>query len=363
MNKGKQLIVAMAVLAGLVAVTLWVKRDPFENPGKKDYSALLPQRSEGSIDRISVRNRDGSLTLERRSDAWWISQPRELPAEESGAKSAASFLERLAVVDIASMKTERHSEYGLGKDNPEAVEVKAFSSGTEVLNFTAGKPAPDFQGGFVLLSADSQTVYRTNAMLPPLFNRPLKDWRSKTIVDLPKEDVDRIKLVNSKGTLLLQKDAEGKWHKQDDPGWTPDMNRLNQLAGAFTRFSWTEVVDDPGPDNDYGFNSPQAQVVLTARGKDYALTIGKDIEEPKGNCWIRMEGDVKVYQVRKPMIERFTRDWNYYSEEKPEAAPPEKPAENPAAKTDKKPASKPEAAKPDPKSKEDKTTPGPKGKK
>jgi hypothetical protein len=344
MNKGRQLIIASVILAVLVIIALQMQRDPFEKSGKQDYSDLLPARAQGSIDKIVVKNRESSLTAEKRGEAWWISEPLELAADSEGIKSAAAFLEKMSIKDIASKNKERQSEYGL-KDGTERVDVKAFSKGVELLSFAAGKATPDFQGSFILLSGDPDTVYSTDEPLPFLLRKGVKDWRNKFIVDIPKDDLERIQLVNAKGALDLEKDAQSNWVKKDDPQWKIDTNRLNQLITAFSRLTWADVADEPDPAVDYGFQKPRAKLSMAAKGKEYVVTVGNELEQPKGNTWIRAEGDPKLYQVRKPLVERITRDWEYYREGEPEARPEVKP------ETSKE--SKPEPAKAESKRKED----------
>jgi len=98
------------------------------------------------------------------------------------------------------------------------------------------------------------------------------------------------------------------------------------VLGAFSRLTWVDVVEEPNLAVDYGFNAPPARVIATAGDKDYVLTFGKDVEGTTGNCWLKIEGDPKVYQVRKAILDRFTRDFDYYRGEppKPEQEEPKK---------------------------------------
>jgi hypothetical protein len=317
MNKGKPLIIALLVLGALIGATLLVWRDPFEKGSRPDYSALLPACPEESIDRIGVTTKEGTITAEKRGGRWWIIEPRELPADEGPLKAAAASLEKLALVDIASKKQERQGEYGLAKESADRIEVKASSTGTEVLNFAAGKRTPDGGGAFIVLAKDPNTVYVTSAALSSLFGAGVKEWRSKMVLDLSRETVDRIQIVNSMGTFDLEKESGDNWRKTDDSNWSVDSVRVGQALGALSRLSWVEIVDEPQLVVDYGFSTPQARVAVTAGGKDYAVVFGKDVEGSTGNCWLRMEGDPKIYQVRKAILDRFIRDFDYYHREAP----------------------------------------------
>ncbi len=317
MNKGKQLIVAFLVLGALVGAALLVWRDPFEKSSRLDYSGLLPARQEGSIDRITVTTKEGPITADKRGDTWWISAPRELAADDGQLKAAAASLEKMAVVDTASKKPERQAEYGLAKDSPERIEVQASAAGKEVLNLAAGKRAPDGGGSFIVLSKEPGTVYVTSVALPSLFNRDLKEWRTKAVLSLPRETIERIQVVTGKGTLELEKISGDTWQKKGDASWQVDIARFGQVLDALSRLSWVEILDDPQLAVDYGFTTPPAKVTATAGGKDYVLVFGKDVEGTTGNCWLKIEGDPKVYQVRKAILDRFTRDFDYYRGEAP----------------------------------------------
>jgi hypothetical protein len=132
--------------------------------------------------------------------------------------------------------------------------------------------------------------------------------------------------VSGKGALDLVKEGGDRWRKQDDPAWYADNVRFGQVLGTFSRLSWVEVVDEPVSVVDYGFSTPQAKITATAEGKDHLLVFGKDVEESAGNCWLKLEGDPKVYQIKKAILAPFTRDFDYYKGEPPKAdqEPPKK---------------------------------------
>jgi hypothetical protein len=317
MNKRKQLVIALVVLGVLIVAALLVRRDPFEKGRNVDYLDLIAYRPAESIDRIAVTNKEGSVTAEKRSDGWWIIEPRQLPADDNQLKNAAALLEIIVVVDTASKKPERQAEYGLAKDSAERIEVKAFAAGNEVLNFAAGKHTPDGQGTFIVLTKDPNTVYVISKPLPPILNSGIMEWRSRVALDLPRETIERIQVVNNKGVLDLEKESGDTWRKKNDPDWQADNVRFGQVIGAFNRLTWVEVLDQPDPTVDYGFKTPQAKVTATAGGKDNVVIFGKDVEGSTGNCWLKVENDPKVYQVRKAILDRFTRDFDYYKGEPP----------------------------------------------
>jgi hypothetical protein len=319
MGKGKQLFIAIVVVGLLLATALYVRRDPFEKKAKTDFSSLLPQRTEGSIDKLDVKNKEGSITLEKRGNEWWVVAPKELAADQNVVRSVAVFLENVKVRDIASKNKERQVEFGFSKESPDSISVQAFSKGKEVVAFVIGKPAPDYKGSFILLSTDPQTVYTTDLSAPHFISRGIKEWRSKIIVDLPPDTLEWIKLTNSKGTLEIVKDGEGHWCRKDVPDWPLDMDRLNRLLFSFSGLSWADIVDNPTGSSDYGFNAPQARVTLSAKGQEHVLVLGKNLEEPKGNVWLKLEGDKRVYQVRGPQTESFLKEPTFYKSEK--AAP------------------------------------------
>ena len=331
MDKSKQLIIAVGVLAVLVSVTLFMRRDPFEKLPKPDYASLLPSRTEGSIDRMMVKNKTGSITVEKRGDKWLITEPQELPAEESIMKEVASSMERLAIVDLASENKERQAEYGVAKESPDRIEVKAFSKGNEVLAFFGGGITPGSTGSFIVIPSAPDKVYSTGEPLPFVLSHGIKDWRNRSIVQIPGDDIERLQLTNAKGTLDVEKDAQNQWHKKDDPTWQADPDRLIQLTSLLSKLLWADVIDTPDPATDTGFQFPWAKITVTAKGKDTVILVGKELEAPKGNTWVKVEGDSKLYQIRKPQSERFAREPDFYKGEPAEKAAPEKPDNGTAA--------------------------------
>jgi len=280
---------------------------------------VLPARAEGSIDRIAVTNREGSLVAEKRGGQWWLVEPRELRADDAVMNGAAAALEKLSLTDVVSRKKERQGEYGLSGETAEYLEIKAFAGGRELLGFAAGKRTPDMQGTFVVLAKEPDTVYSASALMPAVFSRGFQDWRSRVILDLPQNGFEQVEVVSGKGSLHLVKEGENNWHKKDDPNWHADKVRVGPLLSSFTRLSWTQIVEEPDGATDYGFQKPAARVTVTAGGSQHVLIFGNETGEGSGSVWLKVEGDPKVYQVRKPLLERFTKDFEFY---RGEAEPP-----------------------------------------
>lgn len=317
MGKGKQLIAALLVLGALIAAALLLQRDPFEKATKPNLSGVLPNRPEGSIDRIDIESREGAFTVEKRADGWWLVKPKEMRADDGVVQAAVGTLEKMNLVDVISQKKDRQPEYGLVKDYSEYAEVRAHAGGKEVLNLAVGKRTPDQQGSFVRLAANPETVYSTSPALPAVLGRGIQDWRSKVIMNLPVEALDRVKITHAKGSFEAVKDAAGDWQRVGDPAWPLDKAKFGQLLGSFSRLTWVKVLDEPEPGTDYGFNTPAATVSITSDGKDRVLIIGGDAGEPSGATWVQLDGDPRVYQVRKSVTERFTRDFEFYRGEIP----------------------------------------------
>lgn len=327
MIRGKQLLIALMLLSALMITAIVLDRDPFKQARKPDLSGLLPGRAEGSIDKILISSKEGNVTLEKRGDLWWILEPRELRADDVTVKSVASALEKMNLTELVSRKKERHSEYGLGEDQPERAQVKAFSSGIELLDFTLGKQTPDMQGTFVSLTKEPDGVYVAKPFLPRTLNQGISAWRYKFVLDLDESNVDRIQIETGKGILDLAKAPGGSWKKRDDSSWVADKDRVDQLLSGLARLPYVEVIDEPGVDARYGFGNPSARVTLSAAGWNYVLILGKETASG-GNFWIKVEGMPAVYQVRKTVAERFSQDFDFYRSGNSDAKVDEKPASN-----------------------------------
>ncbi len=326
MKKHVQLLIALAVLVVLIGLVFLLERDPYEAPEKPDFANLIPAREEGSLDKIQVTNNEGSITVEKRGEQYWITEPKEMKANESSLKTAFKTLEEMAVVDLASKKKDRQKTYGIAKGESDYLEIKAFAKGQEILNFAAGKRSPDYKGQFIRLASKPDDVYVTDKAMPWLFKREVKEWRSKTLVELPREEISKLEWTTKEGTMVLEKGEDQTWTRAGETNWYADGARLNNLLGVISKFNWAEIFDEANAATDYGFEKPQAVVKATAKDKSIVLTFGKDLEEPKGNVWVKLEGDGKVYQARKYQLEKFTKEFSYYKGEKPQPTAPDAPA-------------------------------------
>lgn len=140
-----------------------------------------------TLTRIEITKSGQTITLIKKDDQWVI-DPFGYPVEVSVLTDITTNIKDLDITDLAS-GAKNYALYDLGKDK--AIHVKVFRSDEVVRDFELGKAASTYNHGFVKLKDDDRVflasqVYRVN------FDKPLKEFRSKQVMKLDKNEISEI---------------------------------------------------------------------------------------------------------------------------------------------------------------------------
>lgn len=140
-----------------------------------------------TLTRIEIA-KPGQTIILIKKDAQWLIDPMGYPVEGSVLTDITNNIKDLALTDLAS-RSKNYTLYDLGKDK--AIHVKAYRNDEVVRDFELGKAASTYNHGFVKLKDDDRVflasqVYRVN------FDKPLKEFRSKQVMKLDKNEISEI---------------------------------------------------------------------------------------------------------------------------------------------------------------------------
>jgi hypothetical protein len=191
------------ILAGLFVVLLIAAFLVLQKPGEQSSisasTGFLAVIDSISVDKIEIKAPKSSLVLEKRGTEWYIAQPINYKANQTSIGQIIHQVKILEVKSTVSGRPEKHSVFQVDQSG---TEVKVYEKGNEKISFVLGKMAASYTESYArkLNSDDVLLVEGANSYL---FNRPVNDWRDKTIFNTPKENIKEVQYQFGDTTFSL----------------------------------------------------------------------------------------------------------------------------------------------------------------
>jgi Domain of unknown function (DUF4340) len=180
------------VLLGVFAILIVVAYVMMNRPGEKDISIgnsqFLVDVDSIAVDKIEITSPANKVVLEKRGSEWSLSSPVEYRANQSSVLSIIHEAKNLAVKEIVSSNPEKRPIFQVDSTG---TLVKIFQNGLEHAAFIVGKRGQSYSETYVR-KEQSNDVVVVDGSLPPSFNKLVKDWRDKTVLKIPKENIKTI---------------------------------------------------------------------------------------------------------------------------------------------------------------------------
>ncbi|HEU4428240.1 MAG TPA: DUF4340 domain-containing protein [Myxococcota bacterium] len=259
------------------------------------------------IDWIELAQADGaSLRLEKRGDAWRITQPIDFAADRMAADGLASGLADLAtdtVYDPAAEDPALHPEppesYGLTREP----RVR-FSAAGKPHALRIGDPAP--AGGDTYVAADGDArVFVVPSWQTSAFTKTLQELREARLLDFERDKLTRIALTWQGASAALEKKGDA-WQITAPLADAADEVVVQALITDLQGLRVEGFLDAPPPDAELGLEKPSLRIELGLEGgASYALALGGPRENERVAARAGASG---VVEVARSVVERLPKD-------------------------------------------------------
>lgn len=195
------------------------------------------------VDRVVIEQptEGRSVTLRKENGQWTVTgsgTDASYPADPSVITNAIQRLNQLNVQAVATRNPDKYTRY------------KVDSTGTNVSLFSGDQPlgsiiigAPQILGrrefNSYVRRPGEESVFTVEGFLPPAFNKPVADWRNKTIWKLNPDEISRVDFMYpADSSFSLERAGQRRWAIAGDtlePGGASSLiSRLGTLrAGGF----------------------------------------------------------------------------------------------------------------------------------
>src|SRR5262245_14665320 len=195
---GNRLLTAIVVLAGLLALTVWQwnKRDA-EDTKAPAVTAAVPKVKKDDVTELTIAPAGkGSVTLKKTDGVWKVTAPVAADADKDAVDGALSKLDELQFVAVAATKKENHER--LEVTDAKGVHVIAKQGDKTLADLWLGTY---LSGNTMLRENDAVNVATVKGSLKYAFDKELKDWRDRVIVDVKSDDLKAIEFASKNGNF------------------------------------------------------------------------------------------------------------------------------------------------------------------
>ncbi|HKU39891.1 MAG TPA: DUF4340 domain-containing protein [Polyangiales bacterium] len=326
---------AIVVLAGLLALTvfMWNKRAS-EDAAPPEVTAKVPKIKKDDVTELTVKAPGKTeVTLTKTDGAWKLTAPLSADADKDAVDTALSKLDELTFVAVAATKPENHEK--LEVTDGKGVHVVAKQGEKLLGDIWIGTY---LSGNTMLRSQGETNVATVKGSMKYAFDKDLKDWRDRAVVDVKSDDVKAISFASKNGTYNFVKEGtEWKQAAGDKPIANYDANKVSSLVSTLVSLRANDFAADGVTADSAGVGAtPVGTVTLTtaadAGDSQILLRVGN---KKDAGYYATREGKQPIYIVSEyagermmPTLDKLQKD-EPGSRSNPIAVHPE-PAKKPA---------------------------------
>ena len=210
-NKNRLLIGGVVLLA-LIGATVWAfKSRTGESPEGDAQTAGaedgIDDITRDDIDSLEIHRPDSPVVkLAKRGDSWRVVEPVDAEADQTVIDVALDKLDELETSRVVAQNPENHER--LEVDDAHGVRVIAREGESVLADLIVGA----FGGGDTMVRVHgADTVYAVTGSIKYAFNKELKDWRNRRVLDVEPDRVRAIAFESPAGAYSFVRNDSNEW--------------------------------------------------------------------------------------------------------------------------------------------------------
>jgi hypothetical protein len=313
--------VATAVLLALVGLVVWriSARESEDRAQPKAAAQIkLPKIDAKAVDGLELTSPEGEkVRLVKKGEEWWLAEPVDAKADQDAVETAVNKLAELEVTGVAATKTKNHER--LEVDEKKGTHVTAKGGGKVLIDGYVGV----YQAGSSMLRLHGQElVASVKGSIRYAFNKPLREWRDRTISKVETTAVQEILFENKNGSFQFVRAGE-EWKQVVPKGKKAiaplDMPKVKGLVGTAASLSAVDFAD-PGVTAEQaglGKDAATVQVKLGGDAGEQQIVYRVGGEKDK-NIYLQRQGDDTIYLVSAWIGGRLVPSTDSFIKKEPE---------------------------------------------
>jgi hypothetical protein len=255
------------ILAGLFVILLIIAFLVLQKPGEQSANSastgLLFKVDSLSVDKVEIKTPAFSIVLEKRGIEWFVAKPVNYKADQANVGQIIHEIKNIEIKNIVSSKPEKHSVFLVDQTG---TQVTVCEKGIEKASFILGKMAGSYSESYAR-RVSSDDVLIIEGASSYMFDRPVKDWRDKTILTAPKESIKDIRYQYGDTTFNIT---------LSDSAWYAGKDKVQQSVIEGIISSLSNLQADDFIDSTI---SPQVTAMIAYAGAQLRFSFNKTINK------------------------------------------------------------------------------------
>lgn len=127
----------------------------------------------------------------------------------------------------------------------------------------------------------------------------------KGVLDIDIADIEGIRWQYGDEKISVKKDASG-WELEADSEVTLDGSAIDKLAESIADLEASSVITKEEQTDDYGFDNPNAELVVVTETADTTYTFGV-LNSVTGEYYLKVTGSDNIFMVAEEFVENFEK--------------------------------------------------------
>jgi hypothetical protein len=272
-------IILLGTAVVLACILLLVLQRPGETSSTTDIHGTFCPVDSSAIDRITVAASGTIIELERRDGEWHLLRPAAGRANEGVVRGFLHDVKQMKIKQTVSNRTEKHAIFHVDSTG---TTIHLYAGKVESAGFVCGKEGSSYTDRYARM-VSSREVVLVEGMGPGLVNKPLKEWRDRTLLHLPREQITEVQYRYGDTTVVLA---------FRDSAWTVNGRRantevVNGVLNALSAFEADDLID--------GAIVPEPR--LTAQVRVGGVEIGFAWQKELGAYAARISGSPEWFRI------------------------------------------------------------------
>jgi hypothetical protein len=262
--------VLAALLVGLGAYIYFYEWG--EQPAAEEKEKAFASVTADDIEELQIKAASGETShLRRGANGWEIVEPVKATADPSEISSITSNLSSLEVQRVVDENPGDVTQYGL---NPPKVDVGfRLKNDKNFRHLLVGEKTAT-GGDLYARRQDDKKVFLISSFLDNTFNRTTFDLRDKRILDIDREKVDSVEIVNGRDVVQVVKSGD-QWKVAKPFEARGDYGAIEGLVTRLSSGQMQRIVDAEAKDlKQYGLDRPATTVTVAAGSARASLLFG-----------------------------------------------------------------------------------------
>lgn len=221
----------LAVLVVLVILAYVVMQKPGERSSSGENGENLVNVDSLAVDRIEIKSPTVNIVLQKKGVEWFLESPVSYKADQVNVATLIHGTRSMRVGNIVSNKPDKYSVFQVDSTG---TLVKMYQNGAEKASFILGKSGSSISEQYARRTASNDFVL-VNGASAYEFTRPTKDWRDRSILSVPRDQIKDVRYQYGDTTFVLA---------FKDSAWTIGKDSTQEGAVSSLLSSLSNIVAD-----------------------------------------------------------------------------------------------------------------------